>query len=323
LVDWEKQLNQLESKIKELREFSGENDLDLSQEISLLESKARRIKKNLYKNLSPWQKVKLARHMERPTTLDYIEMICSEFVELRGDRYFGDDPALVGGIGRINNRTVTIIGHQKGRNTKENIARNFGMPHPEGYRKALRLMEQAEKFNRPIINFIDTPGAYPGIGAEERGQAEAIAKNLREMMGLKVPIIVVVTGEGGSGGALALGVGDYVYMLEHAVYSVISPEGCASILWKDASKAEQAAESLRLTAQNMLDCGIIDRIIEEPEGGCHRDWMLAGKKLKGVLQEGLNLSQNLSVEELLSRRWERIRNIGEWETGKVDEKISR
>ncbi len=177
----------------------------------------------MYKNLSPWQKVKLARHMERPTTLDYIEMICSEFVELRGDRYFGDDPALVGGIGRINNRTVTIIGHQKGRNTKENIARNFGMPHPEGYRKALRLMEQAEKFNRPIINFIDTPGAYPGIGAEERGQAEAIAKNLREMMGLKVPIIVVVTGEGGSGGALALGVGDYVYMLEHAVYSVISP----------------------------------------------------------------------------------------------------
>ncbi len=314
MASWEKQLAHLEEKIKELEIFAREQNIDLSGEIKALQEKAKKIKGEQDQDIaiSPWQRVKLARNMERPTTLDYIGMICEDFVELHGDRLFSDDPAIIAGIARLGEQPVTVIGHQKGRSTKDNIARNFGMPHPEGYRKALRLMEQANKFNRPIITFIDTPGAYPGLGAEERGQGEAIARNLREMSGLKVPIIVTVTGEGGSGGALALAVGDWVGMFENAVYSVISPEGCASILWKDPGKAERAAESLKLTAEDLKKAGVIDAIIEEPEGGCHLDPKEMGKRLGEHLEEIVPYLQKMDPSSLLERRWERIEKIGVW-----------
>ncbi len=306
------QLAHLEEKIKELEAFAREQNIDLSGEIKSLREKAERIKKESSFEPTPWERVKLARNMERPTTLDYIEMVCDNFTELHGDRLFSDDRAIIGGIALLDKQPVTVIGHQKGRSTRDNIARNFGMPHPEGYRKALRLMEQANKFRRPIITFIDTPGAYPGLGAEERGQGEAIARNLREMSMLEIPIVVIVTGEGGSGGALALAVGDWVSMFENAVYSVISPEGCASILWKDPSKAEEAARSLKLTAEDLKKAGVVDTILEEPEGGCHLDSRTMGERLGEHLRDTIPFLQKMSSQELLGRRWDRIKKIGVW-----------
>jgi len=261
------------------------------------------------------QVVKLARHTKRPTTLDYIQYMITDFLELHGDRRFSDDPAIVGGIGFLDDIPVTVIGHQKGRNVKENVRRNFGMANPEGYRKALRLMEEAERFGRPIINFIDTPGAYPGLGAEERGQAEAIAFNLYKMSTLETPIISVITGEGGSGGALALGVADRVYMLSNTIYSVISPEGCASILWRDASRAGEAAEALKLTARDHLDAKIIDAIIEEPAGGAHEDHDATAKRLKKKLIAGVKELLELELEVLLEQRYNKYRNIGVFSEG--------
>lgn len=311
-MDFERPIIELENKIKELEEFSAKNDVDLSEEINILRKKLDRLKKDVYGSLTPWQKVKIARLNERPTTLEYIERVFSNFIEFHGDRYYGDDTAVVGGIGTIGGIPVTVIGHQKGRDTKENIRRNFGMPHPEGYRKALRLMKQAEKFKRPIITFIDTPGAYCGMGAEERGQGEAIAVNLFEMSRLKTPIIVVVIGEGGSGGALALGIGDRVSMLEHSIYSVISPEGLSSILWKDASLAEKAAGIMKLTAQDLAQLNVIDKVIEEPLGGAHKDVDFTANRIKDYILKELPELMKIDVDTLLNRRYEKIRNIGVW-----------
>ncbi|NLV89588.1 MAG: acetyl-CoA carboxylase carboxyltransferase subunit alpha [Tissierellia bacterium] len=305
----EKLVVELEEKINELKEFSEKNNMDFSHEIYILSRKANAIKKQIYKNLSPWQIVNIARHQDRPTSLDYIELLIDDFMELHGDRYFGDDGAIVGGIGWFEGFPVTVIGHQKGRNTKENIKRNFGMPNPEGYRKALRLMKQAEKFNRPVITFIDTPGAYCGLGAEERGQGEAIALNLMEMSRLKTPIISIVIGEGGSGGALALGVGDRIGMLEYSIYSVISPEGLASILWKDAKKAEEGAKVMKLTAKDLLSLGVIDKVIKEPLGGAHKDKDLAAKNIKKYILQELKVLMELEKEELILKRYEKFRSI--------------
>lgn len=313
MAEMEGQLTQLLEKIKDLRAFSEEQGLDLSQEIGALEQKASDLRAQMYANLTPWQKIKLARHIQRPTTLDYIKLLFTDFVQLHGDRQFKDDPALVGGIALLNGTPVTVLGHQKGRDTKENIARNFGMPHPEGYRKALRLMEQAEKFGRPIICFIDTPGAYPGLGAEERGQSEAIARNLRDMASLKVPVLNLVTGEGGSGGALALGVGDALLMLENTVYSVISPEGCAAILWKDAARAKDAASALKLTAQDLEELGVVDEVIPEPQGGGHKDWDATAAAIKESLLRHLDVLGDLPVDTLLQRRWRRLSKLGRWQ----------
>lgn len=309
-LDFEKPIIELENKIKELEIFSVENGVSLDTEINILRNKLENIKKEAYSNLKPWQKVKLARMQERPTTLDYIEKIIPDFIELHGDRLYGDDSAIVGGIGTLEGMPVTVIGHQKGKDTKENIKRNFGMAHPEGYRKALRLMKQAEKFKRLIITFVDTPGAYCGLGAEERGQGEAIALNLLEMSRLKTPIIVVVIGEGGSGGALALGVGDRVCMLQNSIYSVISPEGLSSILWKDATLAERAADIMKLTGDDLLSFKVIDKIIEEPLGGAHKDIDFVAKGIKDyVLKEIANLLE-LDHDTLLNERYEKIRKFG-------------
>ncbi|MTI95090.1 MAG: acetyl-CoA carboxylase carboxyltransferase subunit alpha [Firmicutes bacterium] len=313
MADFDVQLNQLQDKIRDLQKFARENELDLSHEIKALEEKAADIRAKLYANLEPWQKVQLARHIKRPSTLDYISMIFTDFYELHGDRLFRDDPALVGGIARLGDTPVTVIGHQKGRDTKENIKRNFGMPHPEGYRKALRLMEQAEKFRRPVICFIDTPGAYPGLGAEERGQGEAIARNLREMATLRTPIINLVTGEGGSGGALALGVGDSLLMLDNSIYSVISPEGCAAILWKDASRAKEAAGVLKLTALDLQELGVADEVIPEPMGGSHKDWQATAAAVKEALGRHLDILGDIPSEKLLERRWRKLAQIGRWQ----------
>lgn len=312
-MDAEGQLAQLVDKIKDLRTFAQEQGIDLGSEIAALEEKAAELQAQMYANLGPWQKIQLARNVKRPTTLDYINIIFTEFVELHGDRYFRDDPALVGGIALLEGQPVTVLGHQKGRDTKDNIARNFGMPHPEGYRKALRLMEQAEKFRRPIICFIDTPGAYPGLGAEERGQSEAIARNLRDMAALKVPILNLVTGEGGSGGALALGVGDSLLMLENTIYSVISPEGCASILWKDAGRAKEAASALKLTAQDLDELEVIDEAIPEPQGGIHKDWQGGAGALKEALLRHLDILGSMPVETLVRRRHHRLARLGHWQ----------
>ncbi|MDK2917680.1 MAG: acetyl-CoA carboxylase carboxyl transferase subunit alpha [Candidatus Petromonas sp.] len=309
-LEFERPIIELEDKIHELESFIRENEVDLSHEIDILKNKLDNIKKNIYNNLTPWQKVKIARLLDRPTTLEYIERIFTDFIELHGDRLYRDDYAIIGGIGLLDGIPVTVIGHQKGRDTKENIKRNFGMAHPEGYRKALRLMEQAEKFERPVIMFIDTPGAYCGIGAEERGQGEAIATNLLQMSKLKIPIIVVVIGEGGSGGALALGIGDRVCMLEHSVYSVISPEGLSSILWKDASLAEKAAEIMKLTAQDLLELNIIDKVIEEPLGGAHKDVDLVSSNIKNYIVKELTELLKLDSNTLLDMRYQRIRKIG-------------
>ncbi|AVX30286.1 acetyl-CoA carboxylase carboxyl transferase subunit alpha [Carboxydocella thermautotrophica] len=315
LLEFEKPLLELENKIAELRKFSQEKGIDLSREIATLEEKARQLSQEIYTNLTPWQKVQIARHPQRPTTLDYINLIFDDFIELHGDRNFADDAALVGGIALLEGRPVTVLGHQKGRDTRENIARNFGMPHPEGYRKAIRLMEQAQRFKRPIITFIDTPGAFCGIGAEERGQGEAIARALYAMAGLSVPLLAVVIGEGGSGGALALGLGNKVYMLEYSVYSVISPEGFAAILWKDGSQAPRAAETMKLTAQDLLQLGVIDGIIPEPLAGAHRDHEFTASKVKEQLLQGLQELAGQTGEQLMEQRYQRFRRIGSFQEG--------
>jgi acetyl-CoA carboxylase carboxyl transferase subunit alpha len=309
-LDFEKPIVELESQIKDLRSFADGQKMEVSDELRRLEEKADKLRHEIYGNLSRWQRVQLARHPQRPYTLDYIERIFTDFQELHGDRNFRDDPAIVGGTALLGGQPVMVIGHQKGRETRENIRRNFGMPNPEGYRKALRLMEMASRFSRPIITFVDTPGAYPGIGAEERGQAEAIARNLREMSRLEVPVIAVITGEGGSGGALALAVGDRVLMLENSIYAVISPEGCASILWKDASKREEAAEALRLSSRDLAEMEIIDRVIPEPLGGAHRDQAGMSLKLKEALIEEIASLSTRSPESLISSRIEKISRMG-------------
>jgi len=311
-LDFEKPVVELEKKIEELKSLGAANKVDFSKEIEGLEKKCDELKKEIFGNLTPWQKVQLARHPRRPYTLDYINLLMSDFVELQGDRAFADDSAIVAGMAKIKEETVVVIGHQKGRTLQENMVRNFGMSHPEGYRKALRLMKMAEKFSMPVISFIDTPGAYPGIGAEERGQAEAIAHNLRSMSELEVPIIIVVVGEGGSGGALGIGVGDKVLMLENAIYSVISPEGCASILWRDAGKAPEAAKALKLTAQDLLELKVIDEIISEPLGGVHRDIGFVGKQLEEKIKKYLEELRKLPVEELLKKRYQKFRLLGEF-----------
>ncbi len=317
-LEFEKPIEELELKIEELRRLSTGTNLDLADEIRKLERKAQGLRENIYKNLTRWQKTLIARHPERPYTLDYIKLIVKDFVELHGDRRFADDQAIVGGLGSIGGISCVIVGHQKGRGVKQRIHRNFGQPHPEGYRKALRLMKVAERFGLPVVTFIDTPGAYPGIGAEERGQAEAIATNLMEMSSLRTPIIAVVIGEGGSGGALALGVSDRLYMLEHSTYSVISPEGCSSILWSkngDLSPSDfsKAADALKLTAIDMLTFGIIADIIPEPMGGAHRDPVSTSGNIQEALVEALQEFGAMPTDKLVSSRYEHIRAMGEFE----------
>lgn len=309
-LDFEKPILELEKKIQELKKFVLDKKVDLSSEIRRLEDKLGHLKKDTYDNLTPWQRVQIARHPERPYTLDYINMIMSDFVELHGDRSFSDDKAMVAGLAKIDGQKVAVIGHQKGRDTKENLRRNFGCAHPEGYRKALRIMQLAEKFNLPLVIFIDTPGAYPGVGAEERGQAQAIALNLREMVSIGIPIIAIIIGEGGSGGALGIGVADKICVLENAYYSVISPEGCAAILWKDGSKAPEAAAVLKLTAADLLKMGIIDEAVPEPLGGAHSEPQKMGQTLKESINKNLQELSRLGKEELLKLRYRKFRGIG-------------
>ena len=299
-------------QIDKLLDLADRKGIDVSSEVEVLREKLLEISRQTYENLSPMEQVLVARHPKRPYTLDYIDLICTDWIELHGDRAFRDDQAIVGGWARIRGRTVMMIGHQKGRSMKENLDRNFGMPHPEGYRKALRLMKQAEKFGRPVVTLIDTPGAYPGIGAEERGQGEAIATNLREMARLRTPLISVIIGEGGSGGALALGVTDRIMMLEHSVYSVISPEGCSAILWRSAEHREEAASALQLTADDLLDHGVCDEIIPEPVGGAHSNWDSAGAHLEDALDRVLSELAELTIEQLLESRWAKYEAIGAW-----------
>ena len=299
-------------QIDKLLDLADRKGIDVSSEVEVLREKLLEISQQTYANLSPMEQVLVARHPKRPYTLDYIDLICTDWIELHGDRAFRDDQAIVGGWARIRGRTVMMIGHQKGRSMKENLDRNFGMPHPEGYRKALRLMKQAEKFGRPVVTLIDTPGAYPGIGAEERGQGEAIATNLREMARLRTPLISVIIGEGGSGGALALGVTDRIMMLEHSVYSVISPEGCSAILWRSAEHREEAASALQLTANDLLDHGVCDEIIPEPVGGAHSNWDSAGAHLEDTLDRVLSELAELTIEQLLESRWAKYEAIGTW-----------
>ncbi len=310
-LEFEKPLLELENRITELR--ASEEPLEARDEIAKLEERLARQQQRVYSGLTAWQRAQIARHPKRPHTLDLVNLLLDDWVELHGDRVFGDDKAIVGGLATFDGEPVVLIGHQKGRDTRENIARNFGMPHPEGYRKALRLMQLAGKFGKPIITFIDTPGAYPGLGAEERGQAEAIARNLREMAGLGTPIVCVVTGEGGSGGALAIGVANRVLMLEHAIYSVISPEGCAAILWGEASKAPEAAELMRITAPDLLKLGVIEGIVPEPTGGAHRNWEETAENLRGPLRDALWQLRSLTPEQLVSDRYEKFRKIGVFE----------
>ncbi len=309
-LDFEKPIIELERKIEELKKISSKERLEIQKEIIQLEERAVKLKKDVFSTLTAWQKTQLARLAGRPTTMDYINYILTDFVELHGDRAFSDDQAIVSGVGKLEGFSLVIIGHQKGKNTKENLKRNFGMPHPEGYRKALRMMKLAEKFSLPVVTLIDTPGAYPGIGAEERGQAEAIARNLRDMSRISSPIIVVIIGEGGSGGALGIGVGDRILMLEHAIYSVISPEGCAAILWKDRKKAELAAEAMKLTSLDLLRLGVIDEIVPEPLGGAHRDKKEAAEFLKEAILRHLKELKDLSVDELLKFRYNKFRKMG-------------
>ncbi len=311
ILEFEKPVAELEKKIEEMRKF-GDN-YDIKDEINKLEEKVIQLKHNIYDNLTRWQRVQLARHPERPYTLDYIQMICTDFVELHGDRLYKDDKAIVGGFAKIDNQKVMIIGHQKGRDTKSNLYRNFGMPNPEGYRKALRLMKLAEKFNIPVVTLLDTPGAFPGLEAEENGQAEAIARNLLEMSRLKVPIIVTIIGEGASGGALGIGVGDRILMLQNTWYSVISPESCSSILWRSWDYKEQAAESLKLTAPDLLEQKIIDRIVPEPLGGAHKDPLYMAATLKKVLKQELAQLIKIKPDRLVKTRLEKFGNMGVYE----------
>jgi acetyl-CoA carboxylase carboxyl transferase subunit alpha len=309
-LDFEQPIAELENKIEQLRYVQDDSAVDISEEISRLEAKNLALTKDIYAKLSPWQIAQVARHPQRPYTLDYIEHIFTDFEELHGDRTFADDHAVVGGIARFAGQSCVVIGHQKGRDTKEKIFRNFGMPRPEGYRKALRLMRLAERFDMPIFTFVDTPGAYPGIDAEERGQSEAIGRNLYEMAELKVPLITTIIGEGGSGGALAIAVADAVLMLQYSTYSVISPEGCASILWKSAEKAAEAADTMGITATRLKTLGLIDRVINEPAGGAHRDHRAMAVALKKALQDQLKQLANLSATELVERRFERVMAYG-------------
>ncbi len=312
-IDIEKPIVELQQKLNELRNLSENDDLDIAEEMTRLEKKLEERTKDIFAKLTPWETAKLARHPLRPYTLEYIEEIFTDFHELHGDRAYADDKAIVGGIAKLDDLPVMVIGHHKGRGTKEKVARNFGMPRPEGYRKAKRLMHLAEKFSLPVITFIDTPGAYPGIGAEERGQSEAIARNLYDMTTLKTPIICTVIGEGGSGGALAIGVGDRVFMLQHAVYSVISPEGCASILWRSAERAEDAADAMNITADKLLQLGLINDIIEEPLGGAHRNVSQTAQNIKAQLKASLEQLMALDEQDMLDQRYERIRNFGFFE----------
>ena len=310
VLDFEKPIVELEKKISELKSLSSSGDLDLDSEVKKLEARLAHVKKETYFHLTPWQRVQIARHPKRPYTLDYVRMIFTDFVELHGDRTFADDKALVGGFAKLDGRSVMILGHQKGRDAKENIMRNFGSAHPEGYRKALRLMRMAEKFKVPVVIFIDTPGAYPGVGAEERGQAYTIAVNIRDMARLEVPIVVYVIGEGGSGGALGIGVGDRVSVFENSYYSVISPEGCAAILWKDRTKAPEAAAALRLTAKELHDMKLIDEVLKEPLGGAHQDPERMAATVKESLKKHLSDIENGDRRHLIERRYEKFRSIG-------------
>lgn len=313
VLEFERPLIELEKKIQDMKSYSLSEDLAVNEEIAKLEEKAEKLSQEIYTKLTRWERVQLARHPQRPYTLDYIERITDSFIELHGDRAFGDDPAIVAGFAEIENEPVVIIGHQKGRTTKEKLYRNFGSPHPEGYRKALRLMKLGAKFNRPIICLIDTPGAYPGIGAEERGQAEAIAKNLFEMSHLPVPILVIVIGEGASGGALGIGVGDRLLMMENTWYSVISPEGCAAILWRDSSKANLAAEAMKVTSTDLLEMKILDAIIPEPPGGAHRNVDQAAEILKETILTELTDLKQLPIDDLIQNRIEKYGKMGFWE----------
>lgn len=309
-LDFEQPIAELEAKIEELRLVGTDNEINIQEEIKRLQQKSLELTRAVFASLTPWQEVQLARHPQRPYTLDYMQHIFTEFDELAGDRHFTDDQALVGGIARLEGKPVMVIGHQKGRTTKEKVKRNFGMPRPEGYRKALRLMEMAERFRLPILTFIDTPGAYPGIDAEERNQSEAIARNLLVMSRLKTPIVCTVIGEGGSGGALAIGVGDHTMMLQHSVYSVISPEGCASILWKSAEQAPYAAEAMQMTAKQIAKLGLVDQIIDEPLGGAHRAVEEMAQRLKLALLDNLGRLQMMPVDKMLDKRYQRLVSIG-------------
>ncbi|MDP2938604.1 MAG: acetyl-CoA carboxylase carboxyltransferase subunit alpha [Candidatus Omnitrophota bacterium] len=309
-LDFERPILELERKIEELKSFTSDKRIDLTSEINKLEDKLDKLKKDIYANLTPWQRVQIARHPQRPYTLDYINAIMSDFLEIHGDRSFSDDLALIGGLAKIDKIKIMVLGHQKGRDIKENLKRNFGCAHPEGYRKSLRLMKLAEKFDLPIVVFIDTPGAYPGIGAEERGQAQAIALNLREMVKIATPIVVTIIGEGGSGGALGIGIGDRICILENAYYSVISPEGCASILWRSSTKAPEAAKALKLTAADLLNMGIVDEIIPEPLGAAHKNPAKTALSVKEVILKHLGALLNISKANLLKARYEKFRRIG-------------
>ncbi len=317
-LDFEQPIAELESKIDELRYVQSESAVDISQEIEQLSKKSQLLTKDIYSSLSAWQITKIARHPERPYTLDYVGELFTDFVEMHGDRHFADDLSIVGGLARFNGHSCMVLGHQKGRDTKERAARNFGMSRPEGYRKALRLMKTAEKFKIPVFTFVDTPGAYPGIDAEERGQSEAIGRNIFEMSQLEVPIITTIIGEGGSGGALAISVADQVLMLQYSVYSVISPEGCASILWKTAERIEDAAEALGLTAHRLKALGLIDKIVNEPVGGAHRDSKLMASQLKRGLNDAWRQVADLKTKELLDRRYDRLQSYGRYTDTKVD-----
>src|SRR5690242_270240 len=309
-LDFEQPIAELEAKIEELKHVPSNSSVNIQEEITRLQQKSEQLTQNIFANLTPWQMTQLARHPQRPYTLDYANLIFTDFHELHGDRMYGDDLAIVGGLARLDDRPVMLIGHQKGRDTKERVRRNYGMPKPEGYRKALRLMRLAERFRLPLVTFIDTQGAYPGVGAEERGQSEAIARNLFDMSVLSVPIVSVVTGEGGSGGAIAIGVCDRLLMLQYSVYSVISPEGCASILWKSADKKEAAAEAMGLTAQRLSQLGLVDEVIEEPLGGAHRDHTLTSERLKSAILRHLNALEKLPPDELRAQRQAKIASFG-------------
>lgn len=316
-LEFEQPIAELEGKIEQLRFVQDDSAVDISEEISRLDSKSQALTKEIYAKLSPWQCAMVARHPQRPYTLDYVDLVFTDFQELHGDRNYADDHSIVGGLARFNGQSCMVIGHQKGRDTKEKIHRNFGMPRPEGYRKALRLMKLAEKFGLPVFTFIDTPGAYPGIDAEERGQSEAIGRNLAVMTELKVPLIATVIGEGGSGGALAIAVADVVSMLQYSTYSVISPEGCASILWKSAERAGDAAETMGITANRLKSLGLVDKVINEPVGGAHRDYRVMGQSVKKALQEALRQLAGLSSSELIERRFERLMSYGRFKEQEI------
>ena len=309
-LDFEQPIAELEAKIEELRYVGDDSEININEEVARLKAKSESLTKSIFAKLSPWQIARVARHESRPYTQDYLSLIAPDFQELHGDRMYADDPAILGGVGRIDGRAVMFIGHQKGRDTKERVRRNYGMPKPEGYRKAQRLMRMAEKFSMPVVTLIDTPGAYPGVGAEERGQSEAIAYSLYLMAGLKTPIISVVIGEGGSGGALAIGVGDRLLMLQYSIYSVISPEGCASILWKSADKAEDAADAMRITASQLNEFNLVDQVLEEPLGGAHRNHREAAEIIRNALLQSLDELASLSTEQLLEQRQQRLASFG-------------